>query len=152
MSSIRIALIFKGACRADLIGFCEVVLELQRGSYCELWLRCLSLEDLLSTIERFLNEGLIPIEAGFPTGYRAKCYALSPNDLRVHGGGSLEVSGEVELEYYRQLSSWVGLLKFKKLSINLRSSKAWVVLAEPINTAKLFDVGLRLVKPYRIPL
>jgi hypothetical protein len=149
---IRVALLLKCSCRLSSAEPCTAILELRRGNLCELWLRCQSSEDFFRVVERALNEGSLPVEAGFPTGHRVRGYALSHRDVVVHGEGSIEVSGEVELEYYRVPSTWLTLLKVRRINLDPRSSRAHAVLAEPVSTATLFDAGVRLVRPLRVPL
>jgi len=152
LSYIRAAVLLEGGCRANLAEPCEAVLELRRGNLCELWLKCVHLEEFFKVLERALNEGIIPVEIGFPTGRKVRGYNLSPEDLVTHGRGSLEVSGRVELEYYKPLGSWVGALKVARLSVDLGSSRAKAELLEPVSTSRLFDAGVRLLKPLRVPL
>lgn len=151
MSFIRAVLRFIDTCTSVAVENCLAIVVKRLRDACEIWVRCNSLEDFLANIEYALNKGLVLLEISFLTGLRLKGYAINKEYIVVHGTSDSEVSGEIVFEYHITPQTWIQRLEFKKLRIDLEKKIAVAHLANSVSASQLFDLGIRLLKPRRIP-
>jgi len=148
---IRAILIFTGLCDQLLIRNCNIVVALQKSEVCEVWVKCNSTEDLFTDIELAINKGMLLEEVAFLTGLRIKGYAINREVIETNRSSKESVEGEIKFEFYTPISKWIESLNLKKISIDVKNRKAIAILKTPVKIEQLFDLGLRLLKPKRVP-
>lgn len=147
---LRLAALFKGsACRADF--YCDVVLCIDRGAYSEIWMRCSSSNDVIKSLSRALDGGLIPLKLGFLDGSYIKAPYIDFSKLGDFLSRSISISGRIEVEYYKPFSEWVTKIPALRINITPHNRRALIELLQAVSTASLFDLGLRLIKPQKVP-
>jgi hypothetical protein len=148
---IRAVLVFRGGCGQHLVERCALVTHVQRGSLCEVWVKCGSAEDVLLDIESALNRGYLLEEVAFLTGLKIKGYKISKEIIEANNTLNQSVDGEIEFEFCKPVSEWIAKLDVKKMSIDIKNRRAVAQLTKPIHIETLFDLGIRLLKPRRVP-
>jgi len=148
---IRAVLLFKGVCKPRLLEKCNTIVLIQRNSLCEAWIKCSTVNEMFSDIELAINSGYPLEEVAFLTGLKIKGYAISREIVETNKQCSQSIEGSIEFEYYTPVTHWIKELNIKKISIDVKSRKAIAQLEKPISIEQLFDKGIRLLKPIRIP-
>jgi len=149
--SLRVSLKFIGQCFSTDMFLCVLILSIGKNGMCEMWVKCPSAISLLELIKYALNKGFLLLEIGFLSGLRRRGFELDLREISEHGFYDAEISGVIEVEYYKPVSMWMDFLPFKKLYVRSRSNRAFIELNRAVKLSTLFDCGVRLVKPYKCP-
>jgi len=144
------------ACEGEMGEFslpCSVIRVSRRGSgVIEVWVKCSSIGELVESLLLLEARGYIVAIAGVD-GSLVEGVPRALEDLESLGLRDLVLGADdpIEVEFGDTGSLRVLLDTVKAISINYEERVARVVLAKPLHLTKLFDAGLRLLKPRRLP-
>jgi hypothetical protein len=148
---IRAILIYRGLCNPQLVEKCTSITYTQRNVFCEIWVKCSNVSDMFFDIELAINNGYLLEEITFLTGLKLKSYAINKEVVEANRTSNQSIEGLIEFEFYKPINEWIEKLEIKKINIDITNRKAVAHITKPINIEQLFDLGIRLLKPKRIP-
>jgi len=106
---------------------------------------------MFTDIELAINSGSPLEEIAFLTSVKVKGYMISKEIVEANKHSNQTVEGLIEFEFYTPIEKWIDSLSFKRISIDVKNRRAIALLEKPVSIEQLFDVGIRLLKPKRVP-
>lgn len=131
---------------------CVEIVRVRRGVLLEIWLRCGCVEDLLRSLESLLSYGYIAFVAGLD-GVVFEGVPSSMNDLVSLASKTplIESGVSVEAEILRNVDLRVLIDYMARVEIDFRSRVLRGVVSRSVSAGLFFDMGLRLLRPWRAP-
>lgn len=151
-SAFRLSVLVSGRGLQELP--CSTICLSEHGNYAELWLRCNSILELLSSLRSLASTGVV-LAVG---GVDGRVFRFLPRGLDELVGATSRATivqpGTIVVQPCDgNLQRVFSALAHYALRITLKrgSTRAKAMLARPLGVDTLFDSGVRLLKPLTVP-